>query len=104
MEAELERLERERYGIFALLGSITFFLLFLWSKHMGLAFFLAMSLALLASGYYVAKKMTSGHCWAYVEAEGRQNGRTPSRRGIWLGNLLPGFFVLAVTVYINNAA
>jgi hypothetical protein len=34
--------------------------------------------------------MTTRHTWAVLEAEGRLDGGVPTRRGVWVGNLLPG--------------
>lgn len=99
---ELERLERERYGIFTLAGMLIFIGLFLWGKNIFLAIFFAIALALLLSGYYVASKLTSEYYWALLEAEARANGHSPSKRGTWLGNLIPGFVILLGTVYFNN--
>jgi hypothetical protein len=101
---DLERVERERYGIFTVIGAIAFLALFLLGQNIFVAIGLAISLGLLLSGFHVAKKLTSDYCWALLEAEARLTGHTPSKRRVWLGNLLPGVLVLVALAWLNHAA
>jgi len=85
---ELERIEKERYGLLALTSAIAFAGLVLARQGWWASMLYASALGLLVSGLYVAKKTTSERVWALVLAEARLNGGTPTRRGIWFGNLL----------------
>lgn len=60
---------------------------------------LAAATAMLVSGAYVAGKTTGDYVWSLALAEARTHGGTPSRCGVWLGNLLPAFAVGAVGVW-----
>jgi len=101
---DLELLERERYRVFALAWLLVYLGLVFWVNPKLLAFFIAIAIALLVSGYHVAKTLTSEFFWVLLEAEARVNGRMPSKRGIWVGNLLPGLLVLSVVGYVNRVA
>lgn len=101
---ELEYLERQRIGVFAL-GSVAVFVgVFLWRQHALLAVLLAISAGLVLSGWYVAARMTRNHNWAYVEAEAKQSGGSPSKRRVWLGNIAPGVLLALVGLWWLNAA
>jgi len=92
---ELERIERVRYALFGVLF-LLFFVTFQLSSQRALwsaAF--ASSAALLASGWYAARTTTRDPAWAVVEAEARRDGGSPSKRLVWVANLLPGFAALA---------
>jgi hypothetical protein len=102
---EIERVEYGRYGVLVSTGVLAFVVLLVWSGSQWiLAAALAFALALMASGWYVASKLTSTYIWQLLEAEARMTGYTPSKRRIWIGNLLPGFVVLVVVVYLNRGA
>ena len=101
---ELEHIERERYGLFCLSGVLAFVLLSVWQQEWLQAVGYAISAGLLISGCYVARKTTAEYAWALVLAEARINGGTPSKSGIWLGNLVPPVIVLAISVWWQSAA
>jgi ABC-type bacteriocin/lantibiotic exporter with double-glycine peptidase domain len=90
---ELERLETERIGVFSIVGVLVFAVVLLWRSNVLLAVLVGIAIGLLASGAFVAKRMTAEHNWAYVEAEARQSGRLVSKGRAWLGNVLPGLVV-----------
>jgi hypothetical protein len=88
---ELERLERERYGLFALTSVICLAGFAVARYGWWISIFNAGALGFLVSGMYVARKTTSEPLWPLVLAEARLNGGTPTKSGIWLGNLLLPF-------------
>jgi hypothetical protein len=95
---ELEHIERERYGLFCLSGVAAFILLFVWRQDWLQAMAYAIPAGLFISGFYVARKTTSEYVWSLLLAEARVNGGTPSKGGIWLGNLFLPAVVLAASM------
>lgn len=101
---DLERVERERYGIFTLCALFAFVGLVASGRHWLLASLLAVGVGLLASGSYVARRTTSASLWPLVEGEARLHGRVPSRRGVWLGNVVPALAALAGAAWFGRGA
>ena len=101
---ELEHIERERYGLFCLIGVFAFVALFLLSENILLATLGSISLGLLASGAYVARRMTHEHVWGFVIAESRVNGGNPTKRGVWFGNLFPAVFAFVASLWLLSRA
>jgi len=96
---ELERIEKERYGLLALTMVVTLTGLMIAGLKWIPAVLLAAAIAMFVSGTYVAAKTTGDYVWSLELAEARTTGGSPSRRGVWLGNLLPALAVLAVGVW-----
>jgi hypothetical protein len=92
---ELERIERARYSLFGVLCLFFFITLQLATGNVLWSAAIASSAALLASGYYSARATTRDPAWAVVEAEARRDGGSPSKRKVWVANLLPGVIALA---------
>jgi hypothetical protein len=76
--------------VFAVSAFIAFVVTVLLCKDFHLAASAAAVAALLASGAWGARSMTAEHNWAVLQAEGRLDGAVPSKRRVWVGNLLPG--------------
>ena len=87
---EIERIEREKMTLFTVSAFVTFMVTILWRQDFKLAASAAAVAALLTSGAWGARRMTAEHNWAVLQAEGRLNGGAPSKRSVWMGNLLPG--------------
>ena len=87
---EIDRIERGKMRIFAASAFIAFLVTVLWRKDVHLAAGAAAVTALLFSGAWGARQMTAEHNWAVLQAEGRLSGDVPSKRRVWVGNLLPG--------------
>jgi len=87
---EIEDIERGKMTVFAVTAFVAFVATFFWRLDFHFAASAAAVAALLASGAWGARQMTARHNWALLQAEGRLNGRAPSKRRVWLGNLLPG--------------
>lgn len=100
---ELERLEQQRFGVFALVGMAAFIGQFVWRQHALLAVLVAISVGLVVSGWYVAARMTKNHNWAYIEAEAKHNGGTPSKGWVWFGNTAPGVLLGLGSLWWLNA-
>jgi len=100
---ELEHLERERYGFLCMGGVFSFVGFFACGVNPFHSFFFALSFGLLAGGIYVARKSTKEYLWAHIMAEAKLNGGAPTKRGVWLGNLLPPVLVLALGVWLGGA-
>lgn len=97
---EVERIERQRWAYFVLESALGFGLIYFWTRSGLIAATLACGLGLLFSGVHLARQLTRDPAWAYLVADGRITGIEPSRRGIWIGNILPGFIVLAVGIWL----
>ena len=87
---EIDRIERAKLRVFAVSAFMTFLVIMLWRKDLHLAASAAAVAALLFSGAWGAHQMTIEHNWAVLQAEGRLSGDVPSKRRVWVGNLLPG--------------
>jgi hypothetical protein len=87
---EIERIERDKMTVFAVSAFGAFVVILLWRRDFNLAASASAVVALLASGAWGARRMTARHTWAVLEAEGRLDGGVPTKRGVWVGNLLPG--------------
>jgi hypothetical protein len=92
---ELERIERVRYALFVMLFLVFFVTLQLSSQRVLWSVAFASGAALLASSWYAARATTRDPAWAIVEAEARRDGGSPSKRLVWVANLLPGLAALA---------
>lgn len=100
---ELEHIEAQRIAVCAVVGAAFELALTIWGLDDLSTHLAAFTAGLLASGIYVAKRKTLAHNWAYLEAEARQLGYTVSRRGIWLGNLMPAVVMgLASAWWVNT--
>ncbi|MEK8035015.1 hypothetical protein AACH06_29720 [Ideonella sp. DXS29W] len=101
---EIELIEKNRWPIFVV-GALMGFVLCVWLTGEVLSSaVLAIGFGLFLSGYRVAKQLTSEVPWAYLEAEGRINGKLPSKRGVWVGNLIPGllFGILGLWLLLHT--
>ncbi len=92
---ELERIERNRYSLFAVLSLVLFVALQVASESALWSAAFAASTALLVSGWYAGRATTLDPAWAIIEAKARRDGGNPSKRLVWAANLLPGFAALA---------
>jgi hypothetical protein len=101
---ELERIESQRWSLFVV-EAIAAFVLFYWLTGAVLgSIVVAVGVGWSMSGYKLAQKMTQPHAWAHIEAEARISGYSPSRLGIWLGNVLPGMAVAALGAWLMLSA
>jgi len=87
---EIDRIERGKVRVFAVSAFVAFVVTVLWQKDFHLAASAAAVVALLFSDAWGARQMTVEHNWALLQAEGHLNGGMPSKRRVWIGNLLPG--------------
>lgn len=96
---DLERLERERYGVFALAWIVALAIVTAFRRELVSSVPLAIGLGLLCSGLYVAWRATTEYYWALTTSEARARGANVTKRGVWLGNLFPGTAVVAGALY-----
>jgi hypothetical protein len=97
---EIERIESDRWGLFVIEAAIAFALIYWLSLELFGSIVASIGLGWSMSGYKVARKMTQPLAWAYLEAEARISGYLPSRRGVWLGNVLPGIVIAAMGAWL----
>ena len=95
---DLERLEKERYGVFALAAIVALAILTALRRELVSSVPLAIGLGLLCSGLYVAWRATE-YYWALATSEARARGAKVTKRGVWLGNLFPGTAVVTGALY-----
>jgi hypothetical protein len=93
---EIELIERQRLVVLALSGFIAFLALTYFGQALFASAFYAMGIGLIVSGGSHAYRITQEVPWAYVLAESRLSGGTPTKRGMWLGGIVPGVAVLAI--------
>ena len=98
---EIDRIERAKLRVFAVSAFMTFLVVMLWRRDLHLAASAAAVTALLFSGAWGARQMTIEHNWAVLQAEGRLNGDVPSKRRIWVGNLLPGALAALALLWLR---
>ncbi len=96
---DFERLEKERYRVFALAGIVALTILTALRRELVSSAPLAIGLGLLCSGLYVAWRATSEYYWVLASSEARARGAKVTKRGVWLGNLFPGTVVVAGALY-----
>jgi hypothetical protein len=97
---EIERIENKRWALFVFEAAVAFVLLFWLTRAIFASFVLSFGVGLFFSGLKVARELTQPYAWAHLEAEARITGRPPSRRGIWLGNTVPGIIVFIIGAWL----
>lgn len=100
---EIELIEKQRYGLFALAALMTGFLTFVLLKDFLAALLVGVTVGLLVSGLFVAKALMQPHVWAILEGEARYHGTTVTKRGVWMGNLIPFAVGLLATAWWLNS-
>ena len=97
---EIERIESRRWVIFVCEAALGFLVAIWLTKDLLASVVLSIGLGLFFSGYQMAKQLTQDVSWAYLEAEGRLTGFEPSKRGVWVGGLLPGALVALLGAWL----
>ena len=93
---EMELIELQRFVVLA----VSWLIAFLAFTYFGQALFASALYAAgtgpIVSGCNHAYRITQEVPWAYVIAESRLSGGTPTKSGMWLGGIVPGVAVLAI--------
>jgi hypothetical protein len=98
---ELERLERERMLVFGVTTVVCFFLFVVPSQAPFASGVCAVGSGLIASGCNYAFRVTRSVAWAHVLSEARLNGGGRSKRGVWLGGIVPGVVVTGLGFWLG---
>ena len=93
---EMELIERQRFVVLAVSGLIAFLAFTYFGRPVFASALYGLGTGLIVSGCSHAYRITQEVPWAYVLAESRLSGGTPTKSGMWLGGIVPGVAVLAV--------
>lgn len=96
---DLERIERQRIGLFCLTSFCSGLLYFLATASLLASVLFGVCLGLLLSGAFVARMTTRAYHWAVIESEARLNGYRAIKKKVWIGNLLPFAVALLCSIW-----